>query len=69
MDLVHIYGFNVRHEKMFSLWYGNYHEYADDTTEYKYTTVNDINSSIQEINQDTRVFRLARNETNIFLLK
>lgn len=32
--------------------YGNYHEYADDTTEYKSSTVENINHSIQEINQD-----------------
>ena len=32
--------------------FGNYHEYADDTTEYKNTTVDNINDSIQEINLD-----------------
>ena len=34
--------------------FGNYHEYADDTTEYKNTTVENINDSIQDINQDMR---------------
>ena len=32
--------------------FGNYHEYADDTTEYKNTTIENINDSIQELNQD-----------------
>lgn len=31
---------------------GSYHEYADDTTEFKNTTVENINDSIQSINQD-----------------
>ena len=32
--------------------FGNYHEYADDTTEYKNTTVENLNDSIQDINHD-----------------
>ena len=32
--------------------FGNYHEYADDTTEYKNTTVEKVNESIREINED-----------------
>ena len=32
--------------------FGNYHEYADDTSEYKNCTVENINDSIQGINKD-----------------
>ena len=32
--------------------FGNYHEYADDTTEYKNSTVAKANESIREINED-----------------
>lgn len=42
--------------------YGNYHEYADDTTEYKNTTVENINDSIQDINHDMqRVAEYCKN--------
>ena len=32
--------------------FGNYHEYADDTSEYKNCTAENINDSIQDINKD-----------------
>ena len=32
--------------------FGNYHEYADDTTEYKNTKVENINSCIHDLNED-----------------
>ena len=32
--------------------FGNYHEYADDTTEYKNSKVENVNDSIQDINKD-----------------
>ena len=32
--------------------FGNYHEYADDTSEYKNCTAENINDSIQDVNKD-----------------